>query len=246
VFRTAGLGSAMFPNTNVFARMQDVRSHDPLESREYVDFLDESCGYPSGDYFRMLHRPDCAALDFLNARYLVAAPGTPPPAAKWRAVYEGADGTVFENASVLPRAFAPRRIRFARDVPAREAARDPDWLAEAALRDDSPRAPLENAAVHVASYAETASRVTLGTASPGPGIVVASLVQDGGWSAHGEDGRALRTWNANGPFLAVEAPAGEHVITLTYTPRGFRAGLAAAAVSLAIGAAWLRRRISSG
>ena len=75
VFRTAGAGPALFPNTNVFARTQDVRTHDPLERREYLEFLDESCGYPPDEYFRMLRRLDCGALDFLNARYLVAPAG---------------------------------------------------------------------------------------------------------------------------------------------------------------------------
>ena len=35
-FRSAGAGPALFPGTNVFAGVQDVRTHDPLESREYL------------------------------------------------------------------------------------------------------------------------------------------------------------------------------------------------------------------
>jgi hypothetical protein len=243
-FRTAGVASALFPNTNVFAGVQDVRTHDPVESRDYVELLDASCGYPPDEYFGILRRLDCAALDLVNARYLVAPAGADAPAPKWTRVYSGSDGTVFENAAALPRAFAPRRVRFAAQVTAREAARVGRWSEEAVLRDASPRAARENAAVRVDAYEESANRATLRTSAGSPGIVVASLVQDGGWSASAEDGGALPTWRADGPFLAFEAPAGEHRITLRYSPYGFRVGLAIAAATLALGAVWLSRRIS--
>ena len=242
VFRTAGAGPALFPNTNVFARTQDVRTHDPLERREYLEFLDESCGYPPDEYFRMLRRLDCAALDFLNARYLVAPAGSSAPSPKWTAVYAAPDGTVFENGAVLPRAFAPRRVRFARQVSARAAARNPDWSDEAVLTAEDQREPAENARVRVDGYDESVNRVTMTTSSPAAGVLVASLVQDGGWSARDEAGRRLRTWRANGPFLAVEAPAGEHQIRLRYAPPGSAAGLAVAGAALAASAFWCLRR----
>jgi hypothetical protein len=245
VFRTAGAGGALFSNTNVFARAQDVRTHDPLERRDYLDFLDESCGYPPDEYFRSLRRLDCAALDFLNVRYLVASPGAAPPSPKWSPAYAGADGTVFENASALPRAFAPARVRFAPRVSARDAARLGDWTREAILEDAAAREAAPNAPVRVEAYEEGVDRVALRTSSTAPGILVASLVQDGGWSARDEAGRRLRTWRANGPFLAFEAPVGERRIVLTYTPPGSAWGLLAAAASLGAGAAWCLRRRSA-
>jgi hypothetical protein len=201
----------------VFAGVQDVRTHDPLESREYLEFLDESCGYPPDEYFRMLRRFDCPALDFLGARYLVAPAGMGSPAHKWAVVYSGSDGMVFENAAALPRAFAPKRIRFAA-VGAREAARRAGWTEEAILRDPAPRETAANAPVRVDGWHESANRVELRTSSPAPGIVVASLLQDGGWRARDESGRDLPTWAADGPFLAFEAPAGDHRIALRYAP----------------------------
>ena len=51
-----------------------------------------------------------------------------------------------------------------------------------------------------------------------------SLVQDGGWSARDEKGEAVAVLPANGPFLAVAVPAGEHRVLLRYSPPGFRAG----------------------
>ena len=96
--------------------------------------------------------------------------------------------------------------------------------------------------MRVDGYDESVNRVTMETSSPAAGVLVASLVQDGGWSARDEAGRRLRTWRANGPFLAVEAPAGEHRIVLRYSPPGWAPGLAVAGVALAASIFWCLRR----
>ena len=111
-YRVAGVGSALLPNSNVFAGVEDIRTHDPTERRDYVEFLDATCGYSPPDYFKVLERFDSAALDFLNVRYLVSAESTPDLPAKWKTVYSAADGWVYENRDVLPRVFAPQRIEF--------------------------------------------------------------------------------------------------------------------------------------
>jgi uncharacterized membrane protein YhaH (DUF805 family) len=104
-FRVLGEGPVIFPSTNVFAGVEDVRTHDPVERRDYVEWLNRACGYDSRDYFKRFANVDCAALDFLNVKYLVAAPGRSPPGPRWRPVYSGEDGSVFENLQVRPRVF---------------------------------------------------------------------------------------------------------------------------------------------
>jgi hypothetical protein len=104
-FRVVGEGAALFPNTNVFAGVEDVRTHDPMERRDYVDFLDARCGYDPEPYFKMIRNVNAPVLDFLNVRYLVWTPGKQPPGSKWKSAYSGADGTVFENPDALPRFF---------------------------------------------------------------------------------------------------------------------------------------------
>ncbi len=110
-FRVVGEGPMLFPGTNVFAGVEDVRTHDPVERRDYVTFLDATCGYPPLDYFKTIRNVDAPALDFLNVRYLLTGPAAAAPGERWRPVYAGEDGRVFENARVLPRAFVPARIR---------------------------------------------------------------------------------------------------------------------------------------
>ena len=108
-FRVAGEGAVLFPNTNVFAGVEDIRTHDAVERRDYGAFLDATCGYPYGEYFKKLRNLDSPALDFLNVRYVVTEPGGKAPGERWREAYSGADGRVFENTGVLPRAFVPER-----------------------------------------------------------------------------------------------------------------------------------------
>jgi hypothetical protein len=104
-FRVVGEGAAIYPGTNVFAGVEDVRAHDPVERRDYVEWLDRACGYDPAAYFKHFTNLDCAAFDFLNVKFFVAGPGRRAPGPRWRPVYSGNDGTVFENGSVLPRVF---------------------------------------------------------------------------------------------------------------------------------------------
>src|SRR5262249_54964993 len=85
----------------------------------------------------------------------------------------------------------------------------------------------------------------------GPGYVVVSEVQAGGWTARGGGGGPVEVRRANGPFRAVALPEGEHAVTLTYRPPGFRIGTAVsllaavAAVGLTVASRAASRRFSS-
>jgi hypothetical protein len=104
-FRVTGEGSAIYPSTNVFADLEEVRTHDPAEPRAYVEYLDRNCGYDPAPYFKFVKDVNCAAMDDLNVRYLVSGAGRASPGDKWRLVYSGADGTVFENLHARERVF---------------------------------------------------------------------------------------------------------------------------------------------
>lgn len=130
-FRVLGEGPVIFPGTNVFAGVEDVRTHDAVERRDYVEWLDRACGYESREYFKRVAKVDCAALDLLNVKYLVAAPGRPPPGPRWRLVYAGEDGTVFQNLHVRPRVF-PAKAGAARVTGYRETTNTAVFRADVA------------------------------------------------------------------------------------------------------------------
>ncbi len=230
-FRTLGEGPVLYPSTHVFAGLEDVRSHDPVERRDYVEFLDAACGYDPGAYFKQVANVDCPALDFLNVKYLVAGPGRGEPGRRWRRVYSAKDGTVFENVDVLPRVFVPEWLRpLAPGALLRDVVGALSWRTEAVLVEDPRPAtrgadPAANGAARVSDYRESTNAAVFRTeAARGWTVVVASLVQDGGWTAQDETGRPLPTGRANGPFLAVAIPEGDHRIRLRYAPPGSRPG----------------------
>ncbi len=244
-FRVAGAGAALFPNTNVFAGVEDVRTHDPVERRDYVAFLDATAGYTPGDYFKRLGRLDSPVFDFLNVRYLVAEPGQAAPAPRWHPVYSGTDGTVFENTGVLPRAFVPDEVRFVARTPTREPLADANAAFGAAFRDVVGNTDWRKTAwvladrnggepgghAEISNYRETTNAASLDArVGDGGAWIVLSLVQDGGWSARTDEGGALPVSRTNGPFLALRLPAGGHRVALSYRPPGFRLG---AGISLA-------------
>jgi len=63
-------------------------------------------------------------------------------------------------------------------------------------------------------------------------VVVSSIVTDGGWTARDENGNSLAVAVGNGPFLAIRIPSGDHRVTLSYTPPGFRPGNAISSAAL--------------
>ncbi len=259
-FRVAGKGPVLFPSTNVFARLEDIRTHDAVERRDYMAFLDATCGYPYADYFKKLVNMDAPALDFLNVKYVLTEPGDRAPGPRFRAVYEGADGSVFQNLRVLPRAFVPARVRFsppprAELWPVMDAAKafggafpeitaTKDWRRTAWVLADGPGAS-DNPPIVVSDYDETTNAAAFSARVPrdgGPGFVVLSLVQDGGWSARDADGAEVPVVLANGPFLAVRLEPGAHRITLTYNPPGFRLGAGVGLATLFLVAVSAARR----
>lgn len=259
-FRVVGEGKVLFPNSNVFAGVEDVRTHDPIERRDYVDFLDATCGYPSGEYFKTIGDVNASALDFLNVRYLVSGPGRSPPGEKWRLLYNARDGTVFENRYVLPRVFAPAMITrvssgktggWVRNAfeafraPASALGRKRDWREHAFVL--SPETgTIANGRASVTDYRESVNSAYFRVRVDGEEmqtLLVVSLTQDGGWSARDEAGRAIETTLANGPFLALRVPRGDHEVALKYSPPGFFLGVLISVTCLAsVAIATLRSR----
>ena len=252
-FRVVGEGPVLFPNSNVFAGLEDIRTHDAVERHDYLAFLDATCGYPY-EYFKILRNLDAPALDFLNVRYVLTGPGGRAPGRRWRLVYEGPDGRVFENANALPRVFTPERVRLVR-APATvsEPAADANALFGSAFRDITANRDWRRTAwvlagraeetpggtAEISDYRGDTNTVAFSARVPeNEAWLVLSLVQDGGWSARDEAGNAVAVLRANGPFLALKLPAGDHRIRLRYRPPGFSAGLtiSALAAAAAIGA----------
>lgn len=103
-YRIAGIGPPLFPNVNAIFGLEDVRVHDPTASANYLALLRTTKQWNPTAYYEAWNDPDSPLLDRLNARWIVTAPHV--ELARYRLVYDGYDGRIFENMHALPRFFS--------------------------------------------------------------------------------------------------------------------------------------------
>jgi hypothetical protein len=103
-FRVVGLEWMFLPNASAQYGLEDIRGSDPMSYESYTSVLKPIVvDDPGIDFDRVVNVQD-ALLDRLNVRYLMTEPGA-EPGGRWRAVYRGADGSLFENPSARGRFF---------------------------------------------------------------------------------------------------------------------------------------------
>lgn len=103
-YRIAGIGAPLFPNLNVPFGLADVRAHDPMANGRYMRLLRTTRNWDAKAYYEKWNDADSPLLDFLNARWILAEPGV--NLARFRLVYDGKDGRIYENAHAMPRFFS--------------------------------------------------------------------------------------------------------------------------------------------
>jgi hypothetical protein len=107
-YRIAGIGAPLFPNTNVFFNLEDARVKDPLASASYVRLLRQTKGWDAKAYYEKWSDPDSPLLDELNVKWLLTERGVDlADTARYRLVYDGADGRIYENRRARPRFHSP-------------------------------------------------------------------------------------------------------------------------------------------
>jgi hypothetical protein len=101
-FRIAGLEWMFLPNASAQYGLEDIRGSDPMSYARYTELLkpivvdDRSIDF---DRVVDVHSP---LLDALNVRYLMTEPGV-EPGGRWKGLYRGPDGSLFENPAVRGR-----------------------------------------------------------------------------------------------------------------------------------------------
>lgn len=107
-YRIVGLGGALFPNTQSMFGFEDVRVKDALASARYVDVLKRNVkGFDTTQYYWKWMDSETPLLDRLNVRWVVTEPGVGlADRARYKLLYEGFDGRVYENLRAQPRFFA--------------------------------------------------------------------------------------------------------------------------------------------
>ena len=255
-FRIVGTGPALFPNLSAMYGLEDVRAHDPMAGGRYVGVLRVLTGYDPEDYFARWENFETKVLDYLNVKYIVATRhGSLGDPQRFVPVYQGRDGQIFENTSVLPRIFPVRNIilEFRDEAFARGLQKHDDW-SQTALLD---RLPVENDAMRTDLLAPrplgspeatativsaTPRRFVVRVNAPRYSLIGSSIPWWPGWKARTTD-RALQPLQINATFLGFVVPPGKHEVEVYYSPTSFWTGvwlaLATVATLLAVG---VRRR----
>lgn len=104
-FRVAGFDWTLLPNAAGQYGLEDVRGSDPMSSESYTKALEPITAVEPGTDVARIVDVESPLLDRLNVRFLFAGAGA-SFGGRWRLVYSGRDGTLFENERARPRFFA--------------------------------------------------------------------------------------------------------------------------------------------
>lgn len=246
LFRVAGLGDALAPNTAMAYGLQDVRGYDGMMPLAHARLL--GTAHAVKQFARIEADDPLHLLDLLNVRYVFANPSATLPPHFTRVPVPGS--ALFRNERALPRAFLVDRVRVAPapetlDLIRRQAI---DLRREALL--DAPPSP---GAMPVAGGPPGTARVVryedttveVHTDAPAARLLVLSDLYHPGWRAT-VDGAAVPLLRANHALRAVAVPGGRHRVVFEYAPASVRAGAALSVLGLALLAAMAVRAPDRG
>jgi hypothetical protein len=229
-------GDAIPKNSGDVHGFEMLQGHAATMTRELNALLSLSGGTPSRGH------------DLMSVRYAVVN----SPVDGWPQVLSAGGDLVHENRGALPRAWFAKgwevepdwRKALERTLDERFAHR------ERVVLDTEPRAgpPAEGAFVARVVRREP-TEVEIETRTTADTVLVTSDLYYPGWSAE-VDGDERRVLRADGFLRAVEVPAGEHTVTMSYRPTHWTAavllsGTAVLAIVAGGAVALVRRRRSS-
>ncbi len=235
-WRTAPIGYVFPPNMSTMYELEDVRGYVSLTLASLVETFPIWCVAKPVEWNRVAD-PTTPFLSFLNVRYVVAPLAYRTPAG-WKVLAEGPEGRVIENPNALPRAFAPRRVRYENDAVRRiDLLRQVRDFAAEGIVDGTPgaAAPVANGPadvrVRIARY--VGGELTLEIEARGQAIVGTSIPRWPGWKLT-LDGRQAPLLGYNHAFVGFRVPPGHHTAELRYRPDGFTRGAAISGATLAL------------
>jgi hypothetical protein len=246
-FRVIGVGPLVYPNINAMYGIEEVRAHDPMAFDRYMGFLVQTTGLQTGPehYHPWFENADASALDYLNARYLMIDPYAPQlDPSRWKVVYDGIDGKIYENLHVLPRFFAVRNVilEFRDHLFYRKLSEHSDWANTALLERLDLESPQEDgdffkprpddapvAVARVVEASPTAYRVQ--TTAPRWSLIVSSIPSWPGWKIV-RNGKRIEPIRVNGAFLGFAVPPGTSDVRVYYSPWTWWVGVALSVIGI--------------
>jgi hypothetical protein len=241
--RIAALGWSLLPETPAWYGLEDVKTTDPLSSKDYLRLMRGYLGIDPGNYDQAISDTSYQFFDYLNIEYVYVPPNVPvPPDPALETVYRGGDGVVLRNREVFPRYFFVRNFvlepRFDVAVLALKNIGD---LRQTALVDRLPaqlgshergtQFPAGAAELTIRRYENNSEELDVRAESLS--LLVSSDAWWPGWRAT-LDGKPLDVVKVNGAFVGVFVPPGKGLLRIDYRPHGFVTGSAISASAAAL------------
>ncbi len=242
LFRITGIGFCFPPGMGTVYGLMDIRGDDAVKLDRYERFLSLMGSY-SPIFPGQIENLDSCLLDFLNLKYLLANPDYrgPEGGGKYRLIYQGKDGKIFENSNVYPRAFlVEQAVLIKEDDKILEILKDGGidlrqtvivgekfpCLAEGNLGDKK-----GIKTVKITGYQP--GKIAIKTETSRNSFLVLSEVFYPGWKIY-VDNKEEKIYRANYCFRAVYLPAGRHEVVFYYRPKSFNVGAILSLATLVI------------
>ncbi len=246
-FRLALENTNLLPaNTWIAYELESVEGYDPLYGNDYAHFfhrLNDSSYFNGVSRYALLEGFNAKYLDASNVKFILTK-SHPATAANtlsqtlekngYQAVFIDKSVTVYENPTVLPRAYFVDRLIFVKDKG------QLGQLLDSANFDPRTAAAIEGSPFTVTSgknsvisLVEEDNQVKIVTQSEKGGFLILADAYDPGWQAY-LNGSPTPIYLANGAFRGVRVPAGESQLKFIYQPKSFQYGALISAFALAM------------
>ncbi|MGD1995294.1 MAG: oligosaccharide flippase family protein [Anaerolineae bacterium] len=237
-FTPPGSTKTMNPNAGMFYDLQAVDGYDSLFPRQYADYMElieeqDELRYNLIAPFRNWSSLDSPLTDLLNVKYVITEAEIPNPA-KYRLAYQDEAVRVYENLTVMPRAFTLpiSATVVADDVAEALRTHDPHRFVivesppSRAASNLQPAAPSPQPVTHY-----TINEVFVDAAIPELSWLVLTDSFFPGWRAfvrpHGSGEEAeqeITIARVDGNFRGVLLEAGEWTVRFKYSPNSVKIG----------------------
>lgn len=242
LFRVAGWGDALLPNTAMMYGLQDFRGYDAVGIDRYGELL--AAGFHwTGAGYQLWNGSSFPMLDLFNVKYVLAPPDIPFPAEHFEKLSTGPT-TIYRNRRALPRAFVLNETRVLRGNDALRQLRDGsiDLTREALLEEPLDATSSLDATSGTAGDVVAVRRyqdrdVSIDVQVAGRRLLVLLDTYYPGWVAT-VDRKEVPVHRVDHAFRGVVIPAGRHIIDFHYRPRSVYAGAALSLTALAV-VVWL-------
>lgn len=259
-FRMAAAGWSFLPDTPSYYGIEDIKTTDPVQHARYMRLLKGFLRVPQDSYDLLISDYSQPFFDFLNVRFIYVPPDQSINDARFGLRYQGADGSVFENRTALPRYFLVKECIIQPDFDQtigllktiadfRQTAvvdQVPPQVRRLGLAAAGGSILLSDGEARIRSYAANATEIEVRNRSWA--LLVSSDVSWPGWRAY-VNGRRLPPVIVNGAFVGCFVPPGGGRVSFRYRPDQFDTGLKLAGVGgivlIAFVIAWARFRRSA-